>query len=49
MNLKLRLVQVTNEAVSMYFFNIVIWLQGFESKVCVCDGGEGGDFTINAR
>ena len=26
----------------MYFFNIVIWLQGFESKVCVCDGGEGG-------
>ena len=36
MNLKLRLLQVTSEAVSMCFFNIVIWLQGFESKVCVC-------------
>ena len=46
MNLRLRLVQVTNEAVSMYFFNIVIWLQGFESKVCVCDGGEGGGGVI---
>ena len=37
----------------MYFFNIVIWLQGFESKVCVCvwrgGGGRGGDFPINAR
>ena len=41
MNLELMLVQVTNEAVSMCFFNIVIWLQGFESKVCVCDGGRG--------
>ena len=32
----------------MYFFNIVIWLQDFESKVCVCvcDGGEGGGGVI---
>ena len=52
MNLRLRLVQVTSEAVSVWLFNIIIWLQGFESEVCVCVcvmGRGGGWFSPKCK